>query len=555
MKKLILIFLALCVLGGPSFAQIPWVIRTADGTVKVNDPKEIIVTDGSMSNVGKRVTLITGAGGGGGTPGGASGTVQFNNVGNFGGISGLTTDGTNVIAGSGNLRATLPRFNGVTDTAGNEIFLFTPTVSAINEVTVANAAAGNSPTFTASGGDTDVGINFIPKGAGTIQVSGVPIATTTATQTLSGKTLITPTIASLVNANHNHQDAAGGGTLNASAIAAGILGIARGGTGVSAVDPDADRLWFWDDSAGNFAFLTLGTNLSITGTTINAAGGGGDLDVGTSPVLNGTATRLFYEAAGNVLGQVSGVTSDGTNVTAGSNNLRATGMRVITSVNDTNGNELFDVTATASAVNQFGIANAATGNGPTLSSAGETNVPINIAPAGTGALNLSAPLNMTGTGTVPYTTPIGSVVQTKIAVPNMSLGGFAQVIALGIPSSANSSSRVLTLLDQRSGAHQPTLNVLSPDETQVAGFSWNGSNVVFSIPNSAADGIVRLDAEFGGVTGTAFASLGAQPNGTFTYVSDGQVTSPTDNTCTSGGNGAWAFRINSTWRCFAPIGP
>jgi hypothetical protein len=40
-------------------------------------------------------------------------------------------------------------------------------------------------------------------------------------------------------------------------------------------DPAADRLLFWDDSAGAYTHLTLGTNLSITGTTIDAAGGGG----------------------------------------------------------------------------------------------------------------------------------------------------------------------------------------------------------------------------------------------------------------------------------------
>lgn len=39
-------------------------------------------------------------------------------------------------------------------------------------------------------------------------------------------------------------------------------------------DPNADRILFWDDSAGAYAYLTLGTNLSITGTTINASGGG-----------------------------------------------------------------------------------------------------------------------------------------------------------------------------------------------------------------------------------------------------------------------------------------
>lgn len=43
----------------------------------------------------------------------------------------------------------------------------------------------------------------------------------------------------------------------------------------SLADPNADRLLFWDDSAGAYTHLTLGTNLTITGTTIDAAGGGG----------------------------------------------------------------------------------------------------------------------------------------------------------------------------------------------------------------------------------------------------------------------------------------
>ena len=41
------------------------------------------------------------------------------------------------------------------------------------------------------------------------------------------------------------------------------------------VDPGADRIVFWDDSASKWQYLTLGTNLSITGTTLDAAGGGG----------------------------------------------------------------------------------------------------------------------------------------------------------------------------------------------------------------------------------------------------------------------------------------
>ena len=63
-------------------------------------------------------------------------------------------------------------------------------------------------------------------------VASDTIALLNATQTLAGKTLTTPTIASFINAGHNHQDAAGGGTLDAAAIATGTLNDARLSTSV-----------------------------------------------------------------------------------------------------------------------------------------------------------------------------------------------------------------------------------------------------------------------------------------------------------------------------------
>lgn len=39
-------------------------------------------------------------------------------------------------------------------------------------------------------------------------------------------------------------------------------------------DPGADRVVFWDESANTFTYLTMGTNLTITDTTLAAAGGG-----------------------------------------------------------------------------------------------------------------------------------------------------------------------------------------------------------------------------------------------------------------------------------------
>jgi hypothetical protein len=36
-------------------------------------------------------------------------------------------------------------------------------------------------------------------------------------------------------------------------------------------DPNADKILFWDDSAGSYAYLTLGSGLAITGTTIDSS--------------------------------------------------------------------------------------------------------------------------------------------------------------------------------------------------------------------------------------------------------------------------------------------
>jgi hypothetical protein len=84
----------------------------------------------------------------------------------------------------------------------------------------------------------------------------------------------------------------------------GTLPLANGGTGSALTDPNADRMMFWDDSAGALDWLTIGANLSISGTTLNASGGGGggSLDVGSSIVTAGTTGRVLFDNVG-VLGE------------------------------------------------------------------------------------------------------------------------------------------------------------------------------------------------------------------------------------------------------------
>ena len=57
----------------------------------------------------------------------------------------------------------------IDDTNGNELVNLTATGSAVNEFTIANAATGNNPVLSATGGDSNVGIEFTTKGTGTIK--------------------------------------------------------------------------------------------------------------------------------------------------------------------------------------------------------------------------------------------------------------------------------------------------------------------------------------------------------------------------------------------------
>jgi hypothetical protein len=61
---------------------------------------------------------------------------------------------------------------GIDDDSGNQQIIFTKTASAVNEVTLANAATGNNPNLSATGSDTNIGINFTPKGTGAVTFNG-----------------------------------------------------------------------------------------------------------------------------------------------------------------------------------------------------------------------------------------------------------------------------------------------------------------------------------------------------------------------------------------------
>lgn len=79
----------------------------------------------------------------------------------------------------------------IVDGNSNELIKFSQTASAVNEVTVKNAATANAPQIQASGGDTNIDVSILGKGTGQVKANGNPVLTLVGIGTGSGATLTT----------------------------------------------------------------------------------------------------------------------------------------------------------------------------------------------------------------------------------------------------------------------------------------------------------------------------------------------------------------------------
>jgi len=60
----------------------------------------------------------------------------------------------------------------IADENGNEQIIFQTTASAVNQIDVTNAATGNAPEISATGGDTNISLKLTPKGSGQVLLDG-----------------------------------------------------------------------------------------------------------------------------------------------------------------------------------------------------------------------------------------------------------------------------------------------------------------------------------------------------------------------------------------------
>lgn len=221
-------------------------------------------------------------------------------------------------------------------------------------------------------------------------------------------------------------DGSGLTDLNASAVTTGAIPLARGGTGSGLTAPGADRLLFYDLSGGAVTWLTVGSGLALTGTTLTATGGALS---GTGAVDNailradGTGGATLQNSALKIEDEIVGfaatgvastdvITATGHNYADGTH-VRFTaltgGSGLATGTNywvrDTSGST-FKLAATSggSAINFTTDISAATivrSGAPTIAvstNTAETNSALRLQPKGTGAFYFGAEADGATTG-------------------------------------------------------------------------------------------------------------------------------------------------------------
>ena len=92
------------------------------------------------------------------------------------------------------------------------------------------------------------------------------------------------------------QEIGGGASVTIDTTAADLLSFSSGT--LSADDLGSDKIFFWDDSAAKATGLTVGTGLSISGTTLTAAGDSVSIDPTAADALTATDGAISAADAG-----------------------------------------------------------------------------------------------------------------------------------------------------------------------------------------------------------------------------------------------------------------
>ena len=247
---------------------------------------------------------------------------------------------------------------------------------------------------------------------------------------------------------------------------------------------------------------TSGSGSNIAGASVTIAGGQG----------TGTGT------GGNINFQIADPGSSGSSLNSLATVLQLSGTNGSTLLqNTTDSNTAFrikdesgdNVMVVDSATTRIGLFLGGN-NTPTIDNTG---------------LQIQGGLQLSGTGgSHSWLTPDSADIDAFISMESRQVGDFDSLIVGGLTSNSGDAARGIVIADDRAVAHQPSISVLSPNEGQIAGFSWDGSNTAFLVKNSAS-GSIGLN--IAGLTVLSATTTGADVTGLLTISSIGTADTTT----------------------------
>lgn len=193
----------------------------------------------------------------------------------------------------GDSKVSLGPYDGIVTATGgfhsrSNVYTLMPTnLASANDVIIATGVSGGDTVHTKYGAASGTGSLTDIQTNGTTLLANATKVNIAAGQNITVAGSISGTIGTVTVGVNTNFDTLNVGTLNLT----NPVPLAAGGTGASLTDPNADRILFWDDSAGAVDWLIPGSNLSITDKTLNASGGGASFpmlwgDVGNTTFLD-----------------------------------------------------------------------------------------------------------------------------------------------------------------------------------------------------------------------------------------------------------------------------
>ena len=206
----------------------------------------------------------------------------------------LDANGNNILIDNG---------NSINDENDLEQIKFATTASAINELTVKNAAAGNAPEVSSTGDDTNIDLKITPKGSGNVVLDGLkyPNADGSADQFLKTDGSGNLSFAAAGGGLQSIQVFTSSGTYTKPAGINTIKVICTGGGGGGGNCPNSNINQQGSGGGGGGTAIEILDASSITSETVTIGAGGG------AQIAGGTSSfGSFCSASGGSAGKQAG---------------------------------------------------------------------------------------------------------------------------------------------------------------------------------------------------------------------------------------------------------